>query len=64
MKRNRFLHFTQIGKMSILVGSDKLCMYHIISIVTTKKSIQRDIHKYTVDKSKCDYNNCLSNHRK
>lgn len=29
-----------------------------------KKSIQRDTHKYTVDKSKCDSNNCLSNHRK
>ena len=44
----RFLHFTQSGKTSLPVDSDRLYMYIVIPRATNKKIIQSDI----VQKSK------------
>ena len=46
------------------VDCDKLCIFNVKPRVTTEKSIQKDILKNTIDKSKWNLKLCLSNHRK
>lgn len=41
----RFLHFTQSGKTSLPVDSDRLYMYIVISRAITKKIMQSGIFK-------------------
>lgn len=50
--------------MSTLADCDKLCLYNVIPRTTTKKSVQRDILKNTIDESKLKYNFFLLTHNK